>query len=153
MTRCYFNNVLVPIDFSEASRTAFEKSLELVGGEDAAVIALHVIDESLLNLLSESELGDLETIISALRTRLGRQLEEFTSAQQTSVQVNPIVSVGMPFLEIIRKSEDFDVDAIVMGKVGAGEGFEKLLFGTTAERVLRGSVRPVIVFPRPASQP
>ena len=35
----------------------------------------------------------------------------------------------------------------VMGKYGARGSIEKLLFGTTAERVIRGSTRPVITLP------
>jgi nucleotide-binding universal stress UspA family protein len=50
-------------------------------------------------------------------------------------------------VEILRKAEDFQVDAILMGKHGVRGHIEKLLFGTTAERVIRGTSRAVIVIP------
>ncbi|MEX2113965.1 MAG: universal stress protein, partial [Pirellulales bacterium] len=64
-----------------------------------------------------------------------------------SVDVQTIVSEGVPFLEILRKAEDFQVDAIMMGRFGTRGPIEKVLFGTTAERVIRGTSRAVIVVP------
>ncbi len=58
-----------------------------------------------------------------------------------------IVSEGVPFLEILRKAEDFQVDAIMMGRFGHRGPIEKVLFGTTAEHVIRGTSRAVIVVP------
>ena len=149
----YFNSLLVPVDFSEASGETFKQAVNLSGGDEPSVIVLHIIEEALIDLMSDNELGDRDELISTLRDRTEKQLAEFATTDQSVVQVTRIVSVGRPFLEIIRKSEDFDVDAIVMGKVGTGDQFEKLLFGSTAERVLRGSKRPVFVFPRPANTP
>ena len=65
----------------------------------------------------------------------------------TKVEVDIIVSEGPPFLQIIQKAQEFLADAIVMGRVGGGGRMEKLLFGSTAEKVLRASSRPVIVLP------
>jgi nucleotide-binding universal stress UspA family protein len=63
------------------------------------------------------------------------------------IAVDTLISEGLPFLEILRKADDFAVDAIVLGKIGTRGPVEKLLFGSTAEKVLRGSRRPVIVLP------
>ena len=142
-----FNNLLVPVDFSEASREAFVLSESLVGGEEPGLIVLHVVDEALLELMVVNEMGHREELASRLRSQAERRLAGFTQPDNPSLQIDRVVSIGNPFLEILRKSNDFDVDAIVMGKVGTGNRFEKLLFGTTAERVLRGSSRPVLVYP------
>ena len=38
------NSLLVPVDFSETSKSAFAQALELATGENASIILLHVID-------------------------------------------------------------------------------------------------------------
>lgn len=140
-----FSTLLVPTDFSAASREAFDWALDYADGDDAVVIVLHVIDDSFLDLIATHQLGDVEVAISRMREHSEQQLGEYQPSNNT--QVDTIVSVGIPFVEIISKAEDFVVDAIVMAKVGSREHFEKLLFGSTAEKVLRASRRPVIVLP------
>lgn len=151
MSPIAFNSLLVPVDFSNASIEAIQQAVLLTSRSNAdgpGVIALHVIDEGLIELMTENGLEERESLVARLRERAGERLGALTSSMKAEVQVDCVVSVGKPFLEIIQKSEDFDVDAIVMGKVAASDSFEKLLFGSTAERVLRGSKRPVIVLPK-----
>ncbi len=142
-----FNSLLVPVDFSESSNEAFQRGIELAAGDEPSIIALHVIDEALIDLMTSHDFGDRDELIAKLREQAERRINEFTATEDSSVEVDRIVSVGIPFIEIIRKSDEFAVDAIVMGKIGDRKHFEKLLFGSTAERVIRSSARPVIVFP------
>ncbi|MEO8496467.1 MAG: universal stress protein [Planctomycetota bacterium] len=46
-----------------------------------------------------------------------------------------------------RRTSDVAVDAIVMSKIGRRGKVEELLFGSTAEKVLRGSNKPVLILP------
>ena len=46
------NEVLVPVDFSIASRETFARALAMVDGESPAVILLHVIDPVLVEAIS-----------------------------------------------------------------------------------------------------
>ena len=75
------------------------------------------------------------------------RLETLRNEAPTGVEVKSIVSAGIPFLEILKRSEELLVAAIVIGNVGARGEIEKLLFGSTAEKILRGSNRPVLVLP------
>lgn len=146
-----FNTLLVPIDFSPTSLRALEQALELASGESPSVVALHVIDQNLVEFAVTHGLGDRDSVLEVMRNRAESELKACIGLalgdQGRGVEVEPIVSQGVPFLEIVRKAEEFVVDAIVMGKIGERGGLEKLLFGTTAERVLRASSRPVIVLP------
>ncbi len=148
-----FNSLLVPVDFSDPSREAFRRAQNLLDRDDPTMIVLHVIDQAVIDLLTASELVDEEELTSSLRARRERELQEFIDLESADIDLKGIVSIGHPFLEIIRKADDFAVDAIVMGKAGSGSGVERLLFGSTAERVLRGSMRPVLVFPSSARSP
>lgn len=139
-----FNSLLVPVDFSDASRAAFQWALAHVDRDDATIVLLHVIDEQLADVVAGHNFAEREDVMQRMRARAEKQFLDYTGSDPT-IQVDTMVSVGSPFLEIIRKADDFAVDAIVMSKVGTGERFEKLLFGSTAEKVLRGSHRPIVV--------
>jgi glycine betaine transporter len=141
------NTLLVPIDFSPISRGVFLQALQLARGDDAAVLLLHAIDPTLVDFAVGMGLGTREAILETARARAQRELDEWKAGAAQQVDVQTIVSEGVPFLEILRKAEDFQVDAILMGRFGTRGPIEKLLFGTTAERVIRGTTRAVIVVP------
>ncbi len=141
------NTLLVPVDLSPISRGVFERALELVRGDDAALILLHAIDPGLADFAADLGVEPREKIIEKMRAKAETELAELQARAEGKVEVQTIVSEGVPFIEILRKAEDFEVDAILMGRFGSRGPLEKLLFGTTAERVLRGSMRAVIVIP------
>lgn len=144
-----FNSLLLPTDFSDAAREAFQWSLQSVDGEDPSVIVLHVLDDGLIDTIASYEVAPREEVAKRMRQYAEQQLAEFKKAAPEGIEVDTVVAEGVPFLVIDRMGEDFAVDGIVMGRVGMGTGVEKLLFGSTAEKVLRGARRPVIVLPAP----
>jgi nucleotide-binding universal stress UspA family protein len=50
---------------------------------------------------------------------------------------------GIPYEEILKKAEEENIDLIVMGTHGRA-GIDHFLFGSTAERVVRKAVCPVL---------
>ncbi len=141
------NTLLLPVDLTPVSKGVVERALALVHGEDAALILLHVIDPHLIDFATGLELDQREKIVEKLRAQAEAALGELEAAVSGRVEVQVIISEGTPFVEILRKAEDFEVDAIVMGRYGSHGPIEKMLFGTTAEHVMRGSLRAVIVVP------
>jgi glycine betaine transporter len=141
------NQLLVPLDFSPISEGVFKAALELARGDDAALILLHAIDPALVDFAAGLGTESREKIVEMMRARAETELAALKDLADTKVDVQTIVSEGIPFIEILRKAEDFQVDAILMGKYGTRGHIEKLLFGTTAERVIRGTLRAVIVIP------
>ena len=146
-----FNSLLVPIDFSEAAEAALHWAAGIIAGEEPTIVLLHVIDESLVSQLVSNNFGSHEEVVTQLREHAERELNACLVGARPELQIDRIACVGKPFLEIVRKASDFAVDAIVMSGVGAGGGVEHLLFGSTAEKVLRGSKRPVVVLPHGAN--
>lgn len=144
------NSLLVPIDFSPASQAAFSRALQMASGDDAVLILLHVIDPSLVEFAVAHSWGSSEDVTAEMRRRAEEQLADYRERGREGVEIDIVVSEGAPFLEILRKADDFAVDAIVIGKIGTRGSIEQLLFGSTAEKVLRGSRRPVIVLPMDA---
>ncbi len=141
------NTLLVPVDFSPVSRGVVERAAKLAGGDDAALILLHAIDPALVDFAAKLGLESREQVIEKMRAHAEEELAALKQSSEVDIDVQTIVSEGIPFIEILRKAEDFQVDAILMGKYGTRGHIEKLLFGTTAERVIRGSLRAVIVIP------
>lgn len=142
-----FNSLLVPVDFSPASSAAVQRAMSLASGDQPVVILLHVIDVSLVEFAVNHGWGSKAEITAQMRKQAEKDLERYRAQVPEGIEVDVLVSEGAPFLEILRKAEDFAVDAIVIGKFGWRGAVDKLLFGGTAEKVLRGSRHPVIVLP------
>ena len=140
-----FNTLLAPTDFSESSRRAFEWAIQSVEGDDAAVIVLHVLDQEIIDTIAAHEFASHDEVADRMRRRADEQIAEYRDAGNDQVEVDALIVEGRPFLEIVRKADDFAVDGIVLS--GQRDKFEKLLFGSTVEKVLRGSRRPIIVLP------
>jgi nucleotide-binding universal stress UspA family protein len=65
-----------------------------------------------------------------------------------NVRLESMVVVGKPFAEILRIAADLHFSLIVMGIRGRHQGgIEEILFGSTAEKVLRAARIPVVCVP------
>lgn len=141
-------DILVPIDFSPGSLRALDYALALVdpGGE---VYLLHVIDGEFLARVSDEGFCDAETARTQMQRKAEEQLQKI--AQECSlvnIRLESMVVVGKPFAEILRIAADLHFSLIVMGIRGRHQGgIEEILFGSTAEKVLRAARIPVVCVP------
>jgi nucleotide-binding universal stress UspA family protein len=147
MKKMPFNSLMVPTDFSENAWKAFQQALLLVDGDESEIVVVHAIDPAIVNGIVELGFGDHDEILTSLRANTLERMKVYASTSCESTNVDTLVCEGEPFFEIIRKAKDFAVDAIVMSKVGQRNQAKSLLFGSTAEKVIRGSEIPVIVLP------
>ena len=139
--------ILVPIDFSPCSVNALRVAIAMAS-PDGDITLLHVIDESFVNDAVAASLGTTDDI----RTRL-RELAEanfsltLQDLESGSVNIERMIVIGIPFAEILKIARDLDLPMIVMGVKGRSTPPEEVLFGSTAEKVLRGSRVPVLCVP------
>ena len=147
MNKELFNSLLVPTDFTDNSWSAFEHALRLIGGDEAEIVVVHVIDTAFIRQVEQLGMGGYDEINSLIRDKANESLIRYSESSRDNVNVDTLVCEGAPFVEIIRKAGDFAVDAIVMSKLGQRGQADTLLFGSTAEKVARGSKIPVIVLP------
>ena len=138
------SEILVPIDFSPASRETFRQARSWLSGDSRAAILIHVIDPAVVELNSASGLGTKDEITARMRAAAGRQLAEI-AGEAEGIEVVTLVVEGTPFYEIARHAEEFAVDAVVLAKAGRSDAREALFFGSTAEKVIRACRQPVIV--------
>jgi universal stress protein E len=143
-----FKDILVPVDFSPGSLRAIEFAFSLIE-PDGEICLLHVIDSDFVAKLSEEGFLEAEAAIDKLRKKSEERLAE--AAQRTpsaTIQVDTMVVVGYPFAEILRVANDLYFETIVLSIRGKKQGsIEGLLFGSTAEKVLRGAQIPIFCVP------
>ena len=139
--------ILVPVEFSPCSVNALRVALGMAA-PDGDVTLLHVIDEHFIEDAVAASLGSSEDI----RERLRQQAESNFDSMLSSVDVGQLdvekmIVIGSPFVEILKITRDLDLPMIVMGVRGRSTPPEEMLFGSTAEKVLRGSRVPVLCVP------
>jgi nucleotide-binding universal stress UspA family protein len=142
--------VLCPVDFSDESRNALRWARVVVARRGATLVVLHVVD----SLLAEAarvhagvKLEGSETE-HALREFLATAApEDKTASDRATFRVE----VGEPAEVILEQAERDQPVLIVMGTQGLG-GLQKMLLGSTTERVLRRARHPVLAVPLSAGR-
>jgi universal stress protein A len=136
--------ILCPVDFSETSVAAFDYAARLAEEVSAEVVVLHAFDEpATLDMHGQHTPAD-----ATLRVRL----DAIRRAGDT-VPLHHILHAGPAGEVICWVAQDRDCDLIVMGTHGR-TGLAHLLFGSTAEYVLRNARCPVLtVRRRPVNEP
>ncbi len=140
-------DILVPVDFSTTSINAVRVAAG-IAAPDGDLTLLHVIDENFIKDAVAAGLGTSEEITGRLRERaeidFTTMLDELDGGE---VNIERMIVVGSPFVEILKIARDLDLPMIVMGVRGRSTPPEEVLFGSTAEKVLRGARVPVLCVP------
>ena len=139
-----FNTILFATDFSESSEHAFRYALSLARKFESRLGIIHVINEpvdlrgfyvphiSFDKLEEEIEQGAI------------KMMEKFCRVHGQDYQkIETFVVPGIPYDEIIKKAGEINADLIVVGTHGR-TGLDHVLFGSTAEKVVRKSPVPVM---------
>lgn len=131
--------VLVPVDFSPATREALDLAAEIVRNVDGEVILLHV--------LPEPNQGPLPARWARWHTRqeahAGAQLRELAATLGSGVRTSARVRAGSPVDEIVRCAAEPDIDLVVIAShASAGH---RMVGGSVAEEVQRFAAAPVLL--------
>ena len=140
-------DVLVPVDFSPTSMNAVRVAVGLAE-PDGDITLLHVIDKDFVEDAVAAGMGSSDEITARLREQAEAKFEGALEGFETgAVDVERMVVVGVPFVEILKIARDLDMPLIVMGVHGRTSTAEEILFGSTAEKVLRGTRVPILCVP------
>lgn len=141
--------ILFATDFSESSDYAYQYADSLAKQYKARLILVHVINEpvdlrgfyvphiSFEKLEEEIEQGARKMMEKFCRTNI-RDFENYETC----------ILPGIPYDEIIKKGVESSADLIVMATHGR-TGLDHVLFGSTAEKVVRKSPVPVLTIRKP----
>jgi nucleotide-binding universal stress UspA family protein len=148
-----FQDVLVPTDFGSGSLVALERALDSLGPE-GVVLSCCVIDQRLLEhvRIVMPEMPETKDCHDSSNRPVTRR-HTSSLASTRSVDIEPLIVEGVPFLKIVQLARDLDVDLIVMAVHRGPAHFEQVLFGSTAERVMRIAPCPVLIVPETAVLP
>lgn len=147
--------ILVSTDLSPRADHALTRARLLARAHGAALTLQHVVERGPdIDTLPESWMRELfgaagsptETLRQRAEAALRAKLADAPSGAQTEV------SVGVPFVEIIRAARERNAELVVLGAHG-GHYIREWLLGTTAERVIRKGDRPVLVVKKPPKGP
>ena len=139
-----FSSILVAIDFSDSSDNAFQMAMNMAKKFKARLLVLHVINEpvdlrgfyvphiSFEKLEEEIEEGAKKMMESFCRQHMGG-FDDYEC----------LIVPGLPYEQIIAQAEEKSADLIVLGTHGR-TGLDHVLFGSTAEKVVRKSALPVL---------
>ncbi len=138
-----YKKILIPTDSSEISIEASRHALEIAKAMGSRVYAIYVVDiVPFIGLPTEGLWESMKEILEEEGRESLKKIED--SAKKMGVEVKSEILEGNPAKEILNYAERKKVDLIVMGTTGKS-GLDKLLLGSVAEKVSKGSHCPVLL--------
>jgi nucleotide-binding universal stress UspA family protein len=144
-----FEKILTAIDFSDSSDFAFEYALTLARQFQSELTVMHVINEPVdLRGFYVPHIS-FEQLEKEIEEGAEKMMEKFCQSKMGGFSgYTTAVVAGIPYEEIIRKAEETGASLIVLGTHGR-TGIDHLIFGSTAERVVRSAACPVLTIRLP----
>ncbi|HTU41704.1 MAG TPA: universal stress protein [Candidatus Aquilonibacter sp.] len=144
-------SILCPIDFSDFSAAAYRYALSLAEYYKARIVALHIVEVWKYPFADyAAQEADYAKFSSALNEGGEVQLQRFVEEHSAGV-VQPELTVrqGNAPNCILSFAQKENMEVIVMGTHGR-RGFDRLVLGSTTDRVMRKAVCPVLVVSDPS---
>jgi nucleotide-binding universal stress UspA family protein len=143
-----FKRILFATDFSEGSVEGLDLTMELAATLNATVVVTHVIDK---RPIVTHETPEMTAVFDAEEKRFMeesrnafKQIE--AEARTRKVRVEAVLAEGIPADAISRIADENTVDFIVLA-VSKKSRMDRILLGTTAEKVIRDANVPVLSIP------
>jgi nucleotide-binding universal stress UspA family protein len=137
-----FKRIVCAIDFSECSRHALTYAMSIAQEADAHLTVVHVLELPPDDVLARSRgLHEYVEIAGGeARVRLREAVPDSVRAYCT---VDTVLATGKPYREILRIAGEQQADLVVIGSRGRG-AIDRLLFGSTAQHLVRQATCPVL---------
>ena len=138
------HSILVPIDFSVHSKNALKYAIPMAEKFDASLHLVYVVEPTIY----PADLGFGQVVLPGVEDEhreKGREELRGLIAREIGRRVKSSYAVrtGNPHQEILKEADEKGVDLIVVATHGHS-GVEHMLFGSTADRVVRHAKCPVL---------
>ncbi len=140
-------SILFPTDFSDCGNYALHYAASLARSFGASVICVHVIEPMVptVGYTGMTEPLPIADISDQLEDSAGRELPRIAESEDcVGLEVEELIVHGEAAAEIVRVAKEREVDLIVISSHGR-TGLGRILFGSTAEAVVRHASCPVLV--------
>ena len=147
--------ILVPTDFSEHAKRAFERACDLAGQLGAKLYLLHVQSESALRIAVKEGLFEGCSTDEEIQSAVAQLIEQRFSQKLSGIDCSSIAIEhtcrrGDPASAIISYAHEIGADLIVVGRRGMGliDEMRVAVIGSVTESLIRKSPCPVVVVRR-----
>jgi universal stress protein A len=143
-------SILLPTDFSDYANHALSYAASLARQFGASIICLHVIEPVMpaVGYTGLTEPLPMVDLSEQLVESASRELPKIAESEECAgLAVEEIIAHGDSATEIVRVATERGVDLIVIASHGR-TGLGRILFGSTAESVVRHARCPVLVVKR-----
>ncbi len=140
-------SILLPTDFSDCGNYALSYAASLARTFGASIICVHVIEPMVptVGYSGMTEPLPIADITDQLEDSAERELPKLAEREEVAgLKVEEMIVHGEAASEIVRVAKERNVDLIVVSSHGR-TGLGRILFGSTAEAVVRHASCPVLV--------
>jgi nucleotide-binding universal stress UspA family protein len=135
-----FKRILIGFDGSSQSEKATEIGLSLAQSLDSKVLLFAVARPP-----EPATMVELSAMVDDAREHFEEKFKKVAHrAKDLEVELETDIAVGHPVEQIVHRAEAGRVDVIILGRRGMSR-FEKMIVGSTSEKVLRYAHCPVMV--------
>jgi nucleotide-binding universal stress UspA family protein len=136
----HFQKIMVGYDGSKPADKAVEIAFSLAQATDCKVLIFSVARPP-----EPATMVELDAMLDDAKEHFQESFNRFTKcAEERGVSLETAIAVGHPIQQIVHRAEADHVDLIILGRRGMSR-FEKMLVGSTSEKVLRYAHCPVMV--------
>lgn len=141
--------ILCAIDCSDFSRRALDHAFAIARWYGSSVTALHVFSPAPVPAFGPGPAAFQPIVLTDVdREQLLADTREFVAAESApGIPIDTVLREGNAASEILAQATDTAADLLVIGTHGRS-GFERLVLGSVAEKVLRKAPCPVLTVPR-----
>ena len=143
--------ILLPTDFSGCANYALPYAAAIARTTKAQIICVHVVEPVVpaVGYTGLAEPMPIADISDQLEDSAERQLPKLAECEECAgLDVEEVIVHGDAAAEIVRVAQEQEVDLIVISSHGR-TGLGRILFGSTAEAVVRHASCPVLVVKPP----
>jgi nucleotide-binding universal stress UspA family protein len=144
-------SILLPTDFSECANYALSYAASFARQAGAAIVCVHVIEPVVptVGYTGMAEPLPMADLSDQLEDSAERELPKIAECDECAgLKVEEVIAHGDAASEIVRVARERGVDLIVISSHGR-TGLGRMLFGSTAESVVRHAPCPVLVVKPP----
>ncbi|MDT5120578.1 MAG: hypothetical protein QOC96_60 [Acidobacteriota bacterium] len=147
-------SILLPTDFSECANYALSYATDLARQFKASIICVSVVEPVVptVGYTGIAEPLPMTDISEQLEDSATQELPKIAECEECNgLDIEEVIAHGDAAAEIVRVARERNVDLIVLASHGR-TGWGRILFGSTAEAVVRHATCPVLVVKPPPEE-